>query len=796
MRENQARTLGGAAHLTATGVDLDGTGFEGNSAQAGGALFLSGAAQVAVVGCRFEGNQASTSGGGAVAGEAAGDQEASFQGCLFAANMARPVGTAVFVSSEEPCAARWHFADTVFRGQAALPTDTVAPGAVALQRIGGADFTNVTFAANRGGALNLNASEALVGPGCRFEENLAASERPVNAWATLAGLEVTRPDQINDTTLAGGALWLYTDEATRVTLPGPANLLPEMRGLLVDGGRALAEASCQTPCLSLTVRLADPRADARFKARCLLLDTEGRLVQEPVAFAISNASDPVGTCALDRALYSVPATYVLWLSNDGIHRVPVGTVHVFRSLAEPLGYALGPVGGLLLMAIVGLGCYALARWVRLKRATAIELASWRSYQVASVDFTSLKILQRVGHGAAGEVFKGDLNGTAVAVKRLFDTSPSQAMTDDFRREVAMMRTLRHPYIVSLIGATFESPRLIITEFMGRGSLYGLLHDEALAMPPALRLRMAFDMARAPTSRPPPSYHPMLRAIVPPACPCPASAFRTMRHAHLGGGLRGGGWGWVTGLNYLHTLKPPILHRDVKSQNMLVTDDLRVKVSDFGISRLSQEAGITTAAGTPAWSAPEVLRGDRSWLPSDVFSFGVVLWELFTRQTPWEGVPPLRVMMTVTQGARLPVPPPPAAAGEPGCQPLVGDLIRACFEERPEARPTMQQVRPAVGPPATHRESFVAVQPRGIALRSPNSPVNWVVDLLAPEVEAHPYAVAAEAPAGERRRRRKSPVPDDTERRAESVPLLEEGRKNSATILPQLVMKFSWIKMSI
>ncbi|KAJ4456213.1 putative ser/thr kinase [Paratrimastix pyriformis] len=160
--------------------------------------------------------------------------------------------------------------------------------------------------------------------------------------------------------------------------------------------------------------------------------------------------------------------------------------------------------------------------------------------------------------------------------------------------------------------------------------------------------------------------------------------------------------------------------------MLVTDDMRVKVSDFGISRLTQDQeGLRIAAGTPglptltpscpdvrcclashgsvlrdnnrllsirprsrcpAWAAPEVLRGEQAWLPSDVFSFGVVLWELVTRQSPWDGVPADRVMRSVgLEGGRVPIP------SDTVCPPVFRELMAACFAESPAARPTLQQV---------------------------------------------------------------------------------------------------------
>lgn len=90
-----------------------------------------------------------------------------------------------------------------------------------------------------------------------------------------------------------------------------------------------------------------------------------------------------------------------------------------------------------------------------------------------------------------------------------------------------------------------------------------------------------------------------------------------------------------GMCYLHSFKPPIIHRDLKSPNLLVDKDWTVKVCDFGLSRV--KAGTLapwSRAGTPEWMAPEVLRNEPSNESCDVYSFGVILYELITRKEPW------------------------------------------------------------------------------------------------------------------------------------------------------------------
>ncbi|KAK8671215.1 hypothetical protein V6N13_037817 [Hibiscus sabdariffa] len=92
-----------------------------------------------------------------------------------------------------------------------------------------------------------------------------------------------------------------------------------------------------------------------------------------------------------------------------------------------------------------------------------------------------------------------------------------------------------------------------------------------------------------------------------------------------------------GMNYLHNCNPPIIHRDLKSSNLLVDKNWTVKVGDFGLSRLKHETYLSTknGKGTPQWMAPEVLRSEPSDEKSDVYSFGVILWELATEKIPWD-----------------------------------------------------------------------------------------------------------------------------------------------------------------
>ncbi|KAI7844896.1 hypothetical protein COHA_001545 [Chlorella ohadii] len=162
---------------------------------------------------------------------------------------------------------------------------------------------------------------------------------------------------------------------------------------------------------------------------------------------------------------------------------------------------------------------------------------------------------------------------------------------------------------------------------------------------------------------------------------------------------------ASGLLYLHRRSPPIIHRDIKSPNLLLDDNWRVKVADFNLSKIlaEQPAGTQTStrgATNPIWLAPEILRGGRASAAADVYAFGLVLWELLTWRLPWlEGQPmqPFKIARTVVSGIRPAVPPANELPG-PGASNFASldeycSIMRACWAQDPGERPTFSDVAP-------------------------------------------------------------------------------------------------------
>ncbi|KAJ1278569.1 hypothetical protein BS78_04G089600 [Paspalum vaginatum] len=277
----------------------------------------------------------------------------------------------------------------------------------------------------------------------------------------------------------------------------------------------------------------------------------------------------------------------------------------------------------------------------------LDKLSWSSTKTISsvmddvaeseIPWEDLDIGERIGLGSYGEVYHADWNGTEVAVKKFLDQDLSGVSLEQFKCEVRIMSRLRHPNVVLFLGYVTQPPNLsILTEYLPRGSLYRLLHRPNSQIDEVRRLKMALDVAK--------------------------------------------------GMNYLHSSHPTIVHRDLKSPNLLVDKNWVVKVSDFGMSRLKHHTFLSSksTAGTPEWMAPEVLRNEPSNEKCDVYSFGVILWELATMRVPWSGLNPMQVVGAVGfQNRRLDIP--------KEVDPQVASIISSCWDNDPSKRPSFSQL---------------------------------------------------------------------------------------------------------
>nr|XP_006823786.1 PREDICTED: mitogen-activated protein kinase kinase kinase 13-A-like [Saccoglossus kowalevskii] len=255
-----------------------------------------------------------------------------------------------------------------------------------------------------------------------------------------------------------------------------------------------------------------------------------------------------------------------------------------------------------------------------KTAVAEKLAS----DDWEVPFEDISGLQWLGSGAQGAVFLGCYKGQQVAVKKV---------KDKVETDIRHLRKLNHPNLVTIRGVCTQAPcYCIVMDYCPYGQLYEVLR-EGREIPPNLMVQWSKHIA--------------------------------------------------TGMNYLHSHK--IIHRDLKSPNVLVCNRDVVKISDFGTCKEWNEKSTKMSfAGTVAWMAPEVIRNEPCSEKVDVWSFGVVLWELLTGEMPYKDVDSSAIIWGVgSNSLKLPIP--------RTCPEGFQLLMRQCWHGKPKNRPSFRQV---------------------------------------------------------------------------------------------------------
>ena len=269
-------------------------------------------------------------------------------------------------------------------------------------------------------------------------------------------------------------------------------------------------------------------------------------------------------------------------------------------------------------------------------------------QDCKLSHSELEIDREIGMGGFAIVYKGQYRGKIVAIKKIKFGDNSEASLDDtteleafseFRREVWLMSGLFHLNIVQMEGFTID-PFCIITEFINHGNLYDLIHDESRELSWNYRWRCAMDMAK--------------------------------------------------GMKYLHTTTwPPIIHRDLKSPNVLIDSldekaEVIAKVADFGLSQVLASTTQGRSVANPVWLAPEIMKAEEYTEKADVYSYGVMLYELASRQDFFGDTKFMSALENrVIEGERPVIP--------TGTPPEFLKLIELCWDGDPENRPSFVEI---------------------------------------------------------------------------------------------------------
>lgn len=323
--------------------------------------------------------------------------------------------------------------------------------------------------------------------------------------------------------------------------------------------------------------------------------------------------------------------------------------------------------------------------IKHKRKDLTHCTDASSSLTSSIRFSELNLQDVIGGGGFGQVWRASWQGTPVAVKVLTGSAQKEhvakSVLEEFAAEINMVSGMRHPNICLYMGACLDPPnRAIVTELAANGSLWDALRQPL--NPPysaadgvtstSWPLELYESVKTKPVVGLPSSHH-----LPTPPCP-PAGTWPWTLVKRVASGA-------ARGMTYLHSGNPPVLHRDLKSANLLLDDSYTAKVADFGLSRLkAQNRSMTGNCGTVQWMAPEVLASQSYAEPADVFSYGIILWELLTRECPYEGMTPIQCALAVLNKDHRPEIP-------MWCPPSLTALIKACVEKDPHSRPTFTQI---------------------------------------------------------------------------------------------------------
>ncbi|XP_001490141.4 cytoplasmic tyrosine-protein kinase BMX isoform X1 [Equus przewalskii] len=252
----------------------------------------------------------------------------------------------------------------------------------------------------------------------------------------------------------------------------------------------------------------------------------------------------------------------------------------------------------------------------------------------------ITLLKELGSGQFGVVHLGKWKGEYdVAVKMIKEGSMSE---DEFFQEAQTMMKLSHPKLVKFYGVCSKKyPIYIVTEYITNGCLLNYLKSHGKGLEPSQLLEMCYDV-------------------------CEGMAFLE-RHQFI--------------------------HRDLAARNCLVDSDLSVKVSDFGMTRYVLDDQYVSSVGTKfpvKWSAPEVFHYFKYSSKSDVWAFGILMWEVFSLgKQPYDLYDNSQVVVKVSQGHRLYR---PQLASD-----TIYQIMYSCWHELPEKRPTFQQLLSSMEP---------------------------------------------------------------------------------------------------
>eukprot|EP00026_Physarum_polycephalum_P001091 Phypoly_transcript_01092.p1 GENE.Phypoly_transcript_01092~~Phypoly_transcript_01092.p1 ORF type:complete len:1198 (+),score=219.95 Phypoly_transcript_01092:455-3595(+) len=252
-----------------------------------------------------------------------------------------------------------------------------------------------------------------------------------------------------------------------------------------------------------------------------------------------------------------------------------------------------------------------------------------------INYKDITVDTVIGSGSFGAVYAAKYNGHHVIFKQFTKQKYAEIVDIQMRAEAAHLCKLENENVVKFYGLVPTAPNMgFVAEQCMKGGLNQVLYDQTKDLPWSRRLEFAIGAAK--------------------------------------------------GLAYLHSHN--IIHADLKSANLLISDNNKVKISDVGFSRIKLDNQTMTQIGAVAWTAPEVTRDTLYSTKSDVYSFAIILWEMVFRTRPWEGMHTMKIIAMVETGGR-----PPVSNWPVGIPQALLPIMQACWNGDPEQRPSFGQI---------------------------------------------------------------------------------------------------------
>lgn len=287
------------------------------------------------------------------------------------------------------------------------------------------------------------------------------------------------------------------------------------------------------------------------------------------------------------------------------------------------------------------------RNILLQRLNLVNVTSLNAplYKLNLIPSKELTWKKMIGKGGFGAVYSGTWAETDVAIKQLHIEVKEKGVLSALFNEVEIMAALKHPNVVGIYGISEdkEGELCLVMELMQGGALQNLLNSSE-ELSERFKVQTAIEIA--------------------------------------------------SGLKYLHKQPKPIMHRDIKSANVLLSQERHAKLTDFGLAKVKQEISnqpqenkgmIKEVVGTLPWMAPELFNAKPKYtIECDIYSYGMLLWEIYSRKIPFQNAPSKELLIAWKKESRQEQLP-------DMCPELIAKLIQSCCDKNPKTRPSLDSI---------------------------------------------------------------------------------------------------------